>query len=37
VDSFCEVTAKEYQEQTGLKPEIYSLKAADGAQSVPVK
>ncbi len=37
VESFCEVTAKEYQEQTRLKPEIYSFKAADGAQSVPVK
>jgi galactokinase len=36
VDTFCEVMAKEYEDQTGLKPEIYSLKAADGAQSVPV-
>jgi galactokinase len=37
VDTFCEVMAKEYEDQTGLKPEIYSLKAADGAQSVPVR
>jgi galactokinase len=37
VDVFCEVMAKEYEDQTGLKPEIYSLKAADGAQSVPVR
>lgn len=36
VDSFREVMAKEYQQQTGLKPEIYSLKAADGGGRVPV-
>jgi galactokinase len=34
VESFREVVAKEYQAQTGLVPEIYSLKAAEGAERV---
>lgn len=36
VDSFREAITEEYQEQTGLKPEIYSLKAADGAERASV-
>ena len=34
VDSFREAVMREYQDQTGLKAEIYSLKAADGAEQV---
>jgi galactokinase len=36
VDSFRETVSREYQDQTGLKPEIYSLKAADGAEQLGV-
>jgi galactokinase len=36
VDSFREAMTMEYQDQTGLKPEIYSLKAADGAEHIRV-
>jgi galactokinase len=34
VDSFRETVMREYQDQTGLKAEVYSLKAADGAEQV---
>lgn len=36
VDSFRLAVAAEYRDQTGLKLEIYSLKAAEGAERVPV-
>ncbi len=35
-DSVREAVRKEYRDRTGLTPEIYSLKAANGAESVPV-
>jgi galactokinase len=36
VESFRAAVGKEYQKRTGLRPEIYSLKASEGAGSVPV-
>jgi galactokinase len=36
VEAFREGVAKEYQDQTGLQAEIYSLKAADGAERLAV-
>ncbi len=36
VDRFREAMAKDYRDQTGRKPEIYSLKAANGAERIDV-
>jgi galactokinase len=36
VHRFRETIAKEYQDQTGRKPEIYTLKAANGAERIDV-
>jgi galactokinase len=34
VEPFVAAVGREYQKRTGLKPDIYSLEAAEGAEAV---